>query len=102
MCIELKGVARDGFSTCMICGGKDAYGGNPDRGSNFHKNILIPQMDMIQVIPDSHYWTDLDMMIRSFEYQKDLDREYVLVGLRNMKKMGYKLVKEEIINKDGV
>lgn len=38
MCIELKGVARDGFSTCMICSGKDAYGKSTDRGTKYQKN----------------------------------------------------------------
>jgi hypothetical protein len=37
MCTELEGVARDTLSTCMICGGKDAYGGSPDRGNEFKK-----------------------------------------------------------------
>jgi hypothetical protein len=39
MCTEIKGVARDGFSTCMICGGKDAYGGSPERRGKYRKTI---------------------------------------------------------------
>jgi hypothetical protein len=37
MCTELKGVARDGFSTCSVCGGKDAYGGSKERGVKYRK-----------------------------------------------------------------
>lgn len=95
MCIELKGVARDVFSTCMICGGKDAYGGNLNRGSKYHKNIHIPKMNMVQEIPNSHYWDSLDMMIAFFKFAEHIDRDYVLTGLRNMKEHGYKIVKEE-------
>ena len=31
MCKKLKAVARDGQSTCSICGGKDAYGLSTER-----------------------------------------------------------------------
>lgn len=31
MCKELKEVARDGDSTCLVCGGKDAYGFSKER-----------------------------------------------------------------------
>ena len=37
MCTVLKGVARDGFSTCSVCGGKDAYGGSKKRGVKYRK-----------------------------------------------------------------
>jgi len=39
MCTKLKGVARDGKSTCSICGGKDAYGGSPLRTEEFKKKL---------------------------------------------------------------
>ena len=41
MCTELKGVARDGFSTCSICGGKDAYGESPERPKNKKKVLVV-------------------------------------------------------------
>jgi len=31
MCVKLKDVARDGKSTCSICGGRDAYGLSTER-----------------------------------------------------------------------
>ena len=40
MCTELNGVARDGDSTCSICGGKDAYGGSPERPKD-KKKVLV-------------------------------------------------------------
>ena len=39
MCTELKGVARDGDSTCSICGGKDAYGESKERPKNKKKKM---------------------------------------------------------------
>ena len=39
MCIKLKAVLRDMWSTCSICGGKDAYGTSKDRPINKRKNI---------------------------------------------------------------
>uniref|UniRef100_A0A6M3J5B8 Putative restriction alleviation protein n=1 Tax=viral metagenome TaxID=1070528 RepID=A0A6M3J5B8_9ZZZZ len=39
MCKKLKAVARDGWSTCSICGGKDAYGKSKDRPPNKRKII---------------------------------------------------------------
>lgn len=40
MCTELNGVARDCFSTCSICGGKDAYGLSKERPKN-KKKVLV-------------------------------------------------------------
>jgi len=40
MCTVLGGVARDGRSTCMICGGKDAYGESPERGNEYRKVVV--------------------------------------------------------------
>lgn len=37
MCKELKLVARDGDSTCCICGGKDAYGTSKERPKDKQK-----------------------------------------------------------------
>jgi hypothetical protein len=41
MCTEIRGVSLDGFSTCDICGGKDAYGGSSGRGVKYSKKIVI-------------------------------------------------------------
>lgn len=43
MCTVLCGVARDGWSTCYICGGKDAYGSSPERGGQFKKVLAEDQ-----------------------------------------------------------
>ncbi len=40
MCTLLKSVARDGFSTCSICGGKDAYGKATSRPADKKKVII--------------------------------------------------------------
>lgn len=39
MCTELKGVARDMFATCSICGGKDAYGLSKQRPKDKQKRL---------------------------------------------------------------
>jgi len=41
MCTKLKMVARDGRSTCSICGGKDAYGLSKDRSKPTTPNQAI-------------------------------------------------------------
>ena len=43
MCTVLEGVARDGCSTCSICGGVDAYGTSKDRGTEFKKTLQISE-----------------------------------------------------------
>jgi hypothetical protein len=48
---------------------------------------------VVYLVPNSHYWTDIDMMIAFFSGAGELDREYILVGLRNMKTLGYSIVK---------
>ena len=37
MCTKLKSVARDGYSTCSICGGQDAYGCSASRPASMSK-----------------------------------------------------------------
>lgn len=39
MCVKLKGVARDGKSTCSICGGRDAYGLSAERPEDKKKTV---------------------------------------------------------------
>ena len=43
MCTTLDKVARDGFSTCSICGGQDAYGMSKDRPLSKKKTIISMQ-----------------------------------------------------------
>jgi len=39
MCLKLKAVARDMYSTCSICGGRDAYGTSEARPKDKQKVI---------------------------------------------------------------
>jgi len=39
MCTKLKDVARDGRSTCSICGGRDAYGLSTERPKDKKKTV---------------------------------------------------------------
>ena len=39
MCVKLKDVARDGKSTCSICGGRDAYGLSTERPEDKKKTL---------------------------------------------------------------
>lgn len=41
MCEKLKAVARDGQSTCSICGGKDAYGLSAERPDDKKKKLAL-------------------------------------------------------------
>lgn len=41
MCTELDQVYRDCFSTCSICGGKDAYGKSPNRTEKYKKLVCM-------------------------------------------------------------
>jgi len=41
MCVKLKDVARDGKSTCSICGGRDAYGLSTERPEDKKKTVTL-------------------------------------------------------------
>jgi len=45
MCKKLKGVARDMQSTCMVCGGKDAYGLSDERPEKYKKEPIDPRAE---------------------------------------------------------
>ena len=45
MCVKLKDVARDGKSTCSICGGRDAYGLSTERPEDKKKTITTTYPD---------------------------------------------------------
>jgi hypothetical protein len=61
----------------------------------------------VYVVPNSHYWTDLEQIIRSIEMSKmqipdgsissmpEIDIDYILIGLKNTLKHGYNLYKNE-------
>jgi hypothetical protein len=42
MCTKLQAVYRDGWSTCSICGGKDAYGKSQNRPPDKRKTVEMP------------------------------------------------------------
>lgn len=44
MCTELLEVDRDGFSTCSVCGGRDAYGGSSERPESKRKKIVSEEV----------------------------------------------------------
>jgi len=46
MCEALESVARDGYSTCSICGGKDAYGKSELRPPDQKKTTLFLRKPM--------------------------------------------------------
>jgi hypothetical protein len=53
-----------------------------------------------QTIPNSHYWVDIDMLIRFLNYQIRTQNtpdiiDYLIIGLENCKKNGYSLSKGE-------
>lgn len=41
MCVKLKDVARDGKSTCSICGGRDAYYLSTERPEDKKKTVTL-------------------------------------------------------------
>ncbi len=47
MCVELKDVARDGKSTCSICGGRDAYGLSAERPEDKKKTITATRRGVL-------------------------------------------------------
>ncbi len=55
--------------------------------------------NFVQVIPDSHFWTDLNQIITANNIDiEELTKEYIIVGLTNTKKNGYKL--KPLFNED--
>lgn len=50
-----------------------------------------------RVVPDSHFWTDLEQLLEFFKHQ-EMSQEYLLTGLENTKKNGYEIQQLKIIN----
>jgi hypothetical protein len=75
-----------------------------DNKGNYKADVHVNYM---QVVPDSHFWTDLNQILESIkhhyyimshepkenEYIQEpyLTKEYILIGLKNCMKNGYKL-----------
>lgn len=54
----------------------------------------------MQVVPDSHYWTDLNQMLNAIKlHPEELTPDYLKIGLSNSKKNGYEL---KLINKPNI
>lgn len=51
---------------------------------------LIASTNYVQVEPNSHFWTDLNQIVMAFDVNP-IDKEYLLIGLNNTIKNGYKL-----------
>jgi len=52
----------------------------------------------MQVIPNSHFWTNLYQIILMYDYKQELTKEYLLIGLKNSLKNGYEI--KQISNVD--
>jgi hypothetical protein len=50
---------------------------------------------MMRVIEDSFHWSNLDMMITYVSQIPQLDKQNILNILRNMQRLGYRLVKSK-------
>lgn len=49
-------------------------------------------INFMQVVPNSHYWTDLNQIITNYNLQsEELTKEYLLIGLLNCIKNGYQI-----------
>jgi uncharacterized protein YgfB (UPF0149 family) len=54
----------------------------------------VASANYMHVVPNSHFWTDLNQIITSFDLcPQVLTKEYLLIGLNNSIKNGYKLKK---------
>ncbi len=53
----------------------------------------------MQVIPNSHYWTDLNMLLNYLKFHPSLKiidlKEYLMTGIENTLKQGYDIQKVE-------
>lgn len=57
-------------------------------------------INYMQVIPDSHFWTDLNQMLNAITFHpEELTPDYLKIGLANSKKNGYEL---KLINKPSI
>jgi hypothetical protein len=53
---------------------------------------IMNNANYVHVVPNSHFWTDLNQIITTFKYcPQELTRNYLSIGLNNSIKNGYKL-----------
>lgn len=52
-------------------------------------------VSVVQVVPNSQFYDDIDQIINYITYANPVDKEYLLVALNNTKAKGYKLMKVE-------
>lgn len=78
-------------------------------GSAMGSGGMTTSVHFMQVVPNSHFWTDLNQIIISIDYYFDwmerkiypepnvylgdneMSKEYLLIGLNNSKKNGYRI-----------
>ena len=54
---------------------------------------VVHNTNFMQVIPDSHFWSDLDMLLQWAQYMPESkEKHHLIKGLENTKKNGYNLV----------
>lgn len=52
----------------------------------------MESVNYMQVVPDSHFWTDLNQILNSIQLNpEELTPDYLKIGLANSKKNGYEL-----------
>jgi len=82
----------------------------PSGGTNnyFSSGITTTaRANFMRVMPNSHFWTDLTQLTNSIEFgwlNPEIGKEYILIGLQNTIKNGYKLkatFKEDIKVRSG-
>lgn len=60
MCKNIGAVARDGFSTCSKCGGKDAYGKGRGRPLDKEKNMVLNKLSLEELEKLQAKWNKVD------------------------------------------
>lgn len=56
----------------------------------FNEKKYTASSNYMQVVPNSHFWTDLNQLVAAFDVNSP-DKEYLLIGLNNTIKRRYKL-----------
>jgi hypothetical protein len=67
----------------------------------FSKTEGLPQANYMQVVPNSHFWTDLNQLISALDVNPP-DKEYLQIGLNNTIKNGYKLLPVKNIDANAI
>jgi hypothetical protein len=74
---------------------------NPPDGTNMGSSgtTVSARANYMRVVPNSHFWTDLQQLIDSINFgwlNQEIGKEYILIGLQNTIKNGYKLKAKNI------